>query len=135
MEDLNLSFTLVTDNGLKNLSGLASLKSLSLDAPQITDYGLLSLIGKGETILFCILQVKIDLNIGTNSRYEARCLLEWLLPTAGLAGVTHLDLFGAHITDSGTNFLLCKLILFAYDHYHGMCRFLAYAFFIYFHLN
>lgn len=31
---------------------------------------------------------------------------------AGLTGLTHLDLFGARITDSGTNYLrsmLCKL--------------------------
>lgn len=28
---------------------------------------------------------------------------------AGLTGLTHLDLFGAQITDSGTKYLSCKL--------------------------
>lgn len=46
LENLNLSFTLVTDNGLKKLSGLASLKSLNLDTRQITDSGLAALTSK-----------------------------------------------------------------------------------------
>ena len=45
LENLNLSFTGVTDGGLKKLSGLSSLKSLNLDARQITDIGLASLTG------------------------------------------------------------------------------------------
>lgn len=40
LENLNLSFTLVTDSSMKKLSGLTSLKSLNLDARQITDAGL-----------------------------------------------------------------------------------------------
>ena len=43
LENLNLSFTLVTDSSLKKLSGLTSLKSLNLDARQITDAGLANL--------------------------------------------------------------------------------------------
>jgi hypothetical protein len=46
LEDLNLSFTSVTDNGLKRLSGLTNLKSLNLDARQITDAGLANLTSK-----------------------------------------------------------------------------------------
>ncbi|KAF9679729.1 hypothetical protein SADUNF_Sadunf06G0044700 [Salix dunnii] len=40
LENLNLSFTSVTDSGLRKLSGLTSLRSLNLDARQITDSGL-----------------------------------------------------------------------------------------------
>ena len=43
LETLNLSFTLVTDSGLKKSSGLTSLKSFNLDARQITDAGLSAL--------------------------------------------------------------------------------------------
>lgn len=46
LENLNLSFTLVTDSGLKKLSGLTSLKSLNLDSRQITDAGLAVLTSK-----------------------------------------------------------------------------------------
>lgn len=46
MESLNLSFTVVTDGGLRKLSGLSSLKSLNLDARQITDAGLAALTSK-----------------------------------------------------------------------------------------
>jgi len=37
LQSINLSFTLVTDIGLKKISGLSSLKSLNLDNRQITD--------------------------------------------------------------------------------------------------
>lgn len=43
LESLNLSFTVITDGGLRRLSGLSSLKSLNLDARQITDAGLAAL--------------------------------------------------------------------------------------------
>lgn len=43
---MNLSFTDVTDGGLRKLSGLSSLKSLNLDARQITDIGLAALTSK-----------------------------------------------------------------------------------------
>lgn len=46
LENLNLSFTLVTDGGLRKLSGLTSLRSLNLDARQITDAGLTALTSK-----------------------------------------------------------------------------------------
>lgn len=46
LESLNLSFTVVTDHGLKKLSGLSFLKSLNLDARQITDVGLAALTSK-----------------------------------------------------------------------------------------
>lgn len=46
LEDLNLSFTLVTDSGLRKLSELTSLRSLNLDARQITDAGLAALTSK-----------------------------------------------------------------------------------------
>lgn len=46
LEDLNLKFTSVTDDGLKTLSGLMCLRSLNLDIRQITDSGLAVLTGK-----------------------------------------------------------------------------------------
>ena len=46
LQSLNLSFTSVTDSGLKKLCGLTSLKSLNLDARQITDAGLASITSK-----------------------------------------------------------------------------------------
>lgn len=46
LENINLSFTLVTDSGLKRLSGLTALRSLNLDARQITDTGLANLTSK-----------------------------------------------------------------------------------------
>ncbi|KAB2629274.1 F-box/LRR-repeat protein 16-like [Pyrus ussuriensis x Pyrus communis] len=70
----------VTDSGLKRLSGLTSLKSLNLDARQISDAGLAAI---------------------TNSQ---RIYAEG---GAGLTGLTHLDLFGARISDSGAN--NCKI--------------------------
>lgn len=46
LENLNLSFTVVSDGSLRKLSGLTSLKSLNLDSRQITDAGLEGLTGK-----------------------------------------------------------------------------------------
>lgn len=46
LESINLSFTMITDAGLKKLSSLTSLKSLNLDARQITDVGLAALTSK-----------------------------------------------------------------------------------------
>lgn len=46
LESLNLSFTAVTDRGMKELAGLSSLKSLNLDNRQITDAGLAFLTSK-----------------------------------------------------------------------------------------
>lgn len=46
LEELNLKFTLVTDDGLQNLTGLTRLKSLNLDVRQITDSSLAVLTGK-----------------------------------------------------------------------------------------
>ena len=43
LEKINLSFTMVSDDGLRMLCGLSSLKSLNLDARQITDTGLANL--------------------------------------------------------------------------------------------
>jgi hypothetical protein len=40
---MNLSFTLITDIGLKKIAGLNSLKSINLDNRQITDNGLAAL--------------------------------------------------------------------------------------------
>lgn len=46
LESINLSFTSVSDGGLRKLSGLKSLKSLNLDNRQITDAGILALTSK-----------------------------------------------------------------------------------------
>lgn len=55
LESLNLSFTAITDGGLKYLSGLSALKSLNLDARQITDAGLEALAGKKVYIIFFLI--------------------------------------------------------------------------------
>lgn len=44
---------MITDGGMRKLSGLSSLKSLNLDARQITDSGLAALTSK--CILGCCL--------------------------------------------------------------------------------
>jgi len=46
LESINLSFTPVTDIGMRKLSRLSSLKSLNIDAGQITDTGLAALTGE-----------------------------------------------------------------------------------------
>lgn len=46
LESINLSFTVVTDVGLRKLSRLSSLKSLNLDVHHVTDSGLAALTGK-----------------------------------------------------------------------------------------
>ena len=43
LQSINFFFTLVTDIGLKKISGLSSMKPLNLDNRQITDTGLASL--------------------------------------------------------------------------------------------
>lgn len=101
LEDIDLSFTFVTDNGLEKLSGLTSLKSLNIDASQITDRGLSILTSK-------------DLICNKALYLSSSSSLSWWLffltyNCTGLTGITHLDLFGACITDSGTNFLLRNL--------------------------
>ena len=45
LHSINLSFTLVTDTGMKKISMLNSLKSVNLDNRLITDVGLAALIG------------------------------------------------------------------------------------------
>lgn len=40
---MNLSFTVITDIGLKKIAGMNSLRSLNLDNRQITDNGLAAL--------------------------------------------------------------------------------------------
>lgn len=52
LESINLSFTVITDSGLRKLSGLSSLKSLNLDARQITDSGLAALTSKFTLWIF-----------------------------------------------------------------------------------
>lgn len=46
LESINLSFTGVSDSGLRKLSALTSLKSLNLDARHITDAGLSALTSR-----------------------------------------------------------------------------------------
>lgn len=46
LESINLSFTVVTDSGLRKLSGLTSLRTLNLDARHVTDAGLSALTSK-----------------------------------------------------------------------------------------
>ena len=43
LQSINLSFTLVTDIGMKKISMLSALKSVNLDNRQITDVGLAAL--------------------------------------------------------------------------------------------
>ncbi|CAL5375596.1 unnamed protein product [Camellia sinensis] len=92
LESINLSFTDVTDGGLRKLSGLSSLKSLNLDARQITDAGL-SALTNGFHVYMAAIFASAFIGVGP-------CCLNFCL-----TGLTHLDLFGARITDSGTNYL------------------------------
>ena len=46
LASINLSFTVITDSGLRKLSGLTSLKSLNLDVRQISDAGLAAITSK-----------------------------------------------------------------------------------------
>lgn len=48
LESINLSFTVVTDSGLRKLSGLTSLRTLNLDARHVTDAGLSALTSKSN---------------------------------------------------------------------------------------
>lgn len=47
LENLNLSFTRVSDRGLGRIAGLVSLTSLNLDTREVTDAGLAALTSKG----------------------------------------------------------------------------------------
>lgn len=54
---MNLSFTVITDIGLKKIAGMNSLRSLNLDNRQITDNGLaaltsMSLIRPGLVMMY-----------------------------------------------------------------------------------
>ncbi|KAK8595165.1 hypothetical protein V6N13_016069 [Hibiscus sabdariffa] len=104
LQSINLAFTVVTDGGLRELSGLASLKSLNLDARQITDAGLavLTTIVRKPISKKHAFYVKLKI-----SEVYILSVLWALASTLGccLTGLTHLDLFGARITDSGTNYL------------------------------
>jgi hypothetical protein len=56
----------------------------------------------------------------TRDRILLFCANDWIgfyLVNAGLTGLTHLDLFGARITDSGTNCLRCKCAHSEFDSY------------------
>jgi hypothetical protein len=112
---MNLSFTLVTDIGLKKISGLNSLKSLNLDNRQLTDHGLAALTSMSLTF-------RRSLDEGwRRSQYLLACHAnDWVgfcLVDAGLTGLTQLDLFGARITDSGTNCLRCECAHSEFDSY------------------
>lgn len=48
LQSINLSFSMVSDNGLRKLAGLTSLKSLNLDARQITDAGISALTSRSS---------------------------------------------------------------------------------------
>lgn len=54
LEKINLSFTVVSDSGLRKLCGISSLKSLNLDAYQITDAGLATLTSMCSYEIFTI---------------------------------------------------------------------------------
>ena len=47
LENLNLSFTSVSDRGLGRIAGLTSLTALNLDTRNVTDAGLAVLTSKG----------------------------------------------------------------------------------------
>lgn len=68
LESINLSFTAVTDSGLRKSSALSSLKSLNLDAHQITDAGLAALTSK------CIL-VDVAFPLSDNACEAFKCII------------------------------------------------------------
>lgn len=55
LETVNLSFTQISDGGLKKLSGLTALKSLNVDTKFVTDIGLVALTCK-FLLIFTIVQ-------------------------------------------------------------------------------
>ena len=61
LENINLSFTSVSDSGLRRLSGLTSLKSLNLDNRQITDVGISALTSKSLNSVHMNLEICIEI--------------------------------------------------------------------------
>ncbi|PWA49145.1 leucine-rich repeat family protein [Artemisia annua] len=59
LQSLNISFTLITEGGLGNLSKLSTLRSLNLDVRQITDTGLASLRSLTELTHLDLFRAKI----------------------------------------------------------------------------
>lgn len=53
LKSLNLSFTSVSDSGMRRIAGIVSLTSLNLDSRQITDAGLVALTSKNLSIYRC----------------------------------------------------------------------------------
>jgi len=101
-EDLNKTFILdldysnITDGGLKHLSSMTSLESLSLDENQITDEGLKHLSG---------LTTLKKLSIGGNQITD-----EGLTHLSGLTTLKELSIGGNQITDEGLKFIKSKLL-------------------------
>lgn len=124
LESINLSFTVVTDTGLMKLSGLTSLRTLNLDARHVTDAGLSALTSK-SFLCFSLQSINRDCQqvsylplydaVRGSSRLKNILFLSVL--ALGLTGLTHLDLFGARITDSGTNHLRSKFLMISIHFY------------------
>jgi hypothetical protein len=92
LEDLNLSFTSVTDNGLKRLSGLTNLKSLNLDARQITDAGLANLTSKHFLVCThlykpCLFSCVLTCYFSSVLLHECFCICMEVLPSAEKASI------------------------------------------------
>jgi hypothetical protein len=93
LENLNLSFTLVTDSGMKKLSGLTSLKSLNLDARQITDAGLAVITStdfhvvvhsdsRGLALHFLYLLLKLQTVCSSHNIYALYCCRSFEIDTS-----------------------------------------------------
>ncbi|XWS27100.1 hypothetical protein CRYUN_Cryun26dG0087400 [Craigia yunnanensis] len=114
--DLESIITLVTDSGLKKLSGLTALKSLNLDARQFTDAGLsaltsfknlhsLEICGGGLTDAG-LKNIK-DLASLTLLNLSQNCNLtnKSLELISGLTAVVSLNVSNSHISNDGLPFL------------------------------
>nr|CAE02935.3 OSJNBa0014K14.7 [Oryza sativa Japonica Group] len=112
---LNLGFNYITDACLVHLKELINLECLNLDSCKIGDEGLAHLkvfhkTLKAENHTISLMQTSETKKLGT---FRHRSWEQWtssslwmvFLSSQGLTGLTHLDLFGARITDAGTNCL------------------------------
>src|SRR4029077_2523170 len=92
---LDLSFTSVTDGGLKPLTGMKHLRSLDISGTRVTDAGLKNLAAMKN------LQ---SLNLMLTDMTDAG-----LIDLAGLKGLQSLNVAGTRVTDAGVNDLQQKL--------------------------
>ncbi|GJT21028.1 F-box/LRR-repeat protein 14-like protein isoform X1 [Tanacetum coccineum] len=100
LESLNLDSCMIKDGGLVYLSGLNRLKCLELSDTEVGNNGLRHHSDGGLRSLAKLSSLK-SLNLDVHQITDAGLAAL----TSMFAGLTHLDLFCAKITDNGTNYL------------------------------